>query len=370
LFAKPKYPHYGGDLNNLIFGIETEYIVRHKLDRERYLSRMEFETVCNTLKSKYGYKSRSVDDIARLSIDTELGFVCIKPDFAYNILEISYPPRRAPDELRDLIEKITDQIDTSLSEIGFTRAESSVVPRTPFNFDLVEFERHSLWLTFFTKRNEKSSPFFFPEYPAMTAATQVHLNILDETFFARLPLMYELEWFAVSRFSKSRIFNEQKNTCSRVLLVDTTLGKDYPLRTVPSKVPNSIEQYLDLLLQTPKYFPKDPFYPSKDYTFIRPRPFGSVEFRSTCSQSSVEDQLKICAFRALQVAYASVQNKIIPINSPREVMIENCHISQHETSRYREYEKLCLERLWVSLDFVPFQWRKLCENLLDDRKAA
>ena len=321
LFSGSKYPSYGGDLSKVIFGVETEFIVHAKDSEAKLMDRGICRSIFRALKKKYGYKNFHQQNEDSISLDTELGFICIKPDFSYNILEVAFPPRGTIKELKDMLQRTFDQIDDCLEVEGFVRAKFAVVPTTPARYDLVEQARHAKWLELFKNREATESAFYSPDYPALMAATQVHLNVLDKNFFKLLPFLYELEWLVVSTYSKSTKFNNQNVKCARVRLIEDTLGHKYSLKGIPENIPNSAEKYATEFQKVIEYVSGQPEIVAKDYSFIRPRSFGSVEFRSTCAQHDVETIIEICAFRILQFAYALERVEGTPSLLSRTVLL-------------------------------------------------
>ena len=365
LFSIPKYPGYQGDLGRLLFGCETEYLIESIQNPNEFMGKEVALVLFRYLAEKYNYRLPFDGPLDRINKDTKFGFISIKPDFAYSVLEISFPPRASVNDLKNLLQSTIDQIDEGLLKLGYRRATYSVVPHAPYKYDLLEMERHGTWLDLFPSRGHQSSEFYFPDYPAMMSSTQVHLNVLDRNFFEYLPLMYEVEWKAVSLFSKSQRFNGLEIGCARVFLLEETLGTEYLLKTIPRAIPTNINEYCNSFNALPKYFPKDPFFPAKDYSFIRPRTYGSVEFRSACAQTDVDQILAVCAFRVLQIAYALCHRSNPIRNSDFDarsslLAVARTRISKEVTQS--EYAKIVHERMNVAMTIVPADWRVFIER--------
>jgi len=359
LFSQSKYPSWNGDIEKLIFGVESEYLVLRQGTQDEYLDGIRFLQLLDQLKTKHSYKQRSSEDIWRISKDTEWGFVTIKPDFGFHILEISYPPRGCPRELRVLIKRTLTEVDEALDQIDFERAPYGVVRNPEFAFECVQIDRLKNFIEQFSPRTQNSSKYYFPHFPAMIAATQVHLNISHEGVFRDLTAMYELEWKIVDEFSTSTQFNNEILGCARTLLYEETLSSDYRLKNIPNPIPTDIESYVELFNSSRTLFKHDTFFPVRDMTAIRPRPFGSIEFRSTCTQGDVDRILGICAYRAAQVMYGAKFR-----DQPLSRSAGNAREALLHRSRYllgaapvSEYEQQVNSRFEEIIQLLPSQWR-------------
>lgn len=312
-FSGPKkYPAWTRTIESMLFGVELEFIIHHQDRPDRLLRRNDVNRLVHALRSAGGFDSSLTPKnplYYTLGLETRQGYIAVKPDFAFHILEVSLPPRSDLRESADLIHSTLESIDRSLASVGLQRSEQSVVQDPNIPFDLVPNPRLAGYLEQFPLRADQSSSFYFPHYPALIAAAQIHVNVPVQDLIPLLPALYQLEWLAIHLFSQSRQFDSREVGCARVLMYEDSLGPDYKIKTIPSKIPETIEEYVRLFNNSPGYFREDPFFPVRDLTFIRPRPYGTTEFRSTCSQGSVDKVLELQAFRALQVQYGLLYGK-------------------------------------------------------------
>jgi hypothetical protein len=308
------------------------------------------------LARRGGYEIRSQTEgqgFFCLGQDTSSGYISIKPDFAMHLLEVSLPPRRNEEELRALLQQTLRVLDESLAEAGLYRDERSIVSDPGARFELAEVGRLRGYVEQFPARSETSAELYFPHYPALIASTHVHLNVPLDRSLGLMQFMYELEWLAIRLFSKSYFFDGREYGCARVLLYEDSLGESYRLKTVPEKVPTTLDEYVAAFNSSPAYFSADPFFPVRDLSFIRPRHFGTLEFRSACSQSRVEEILDVAAFRVLQLGYSLSRARRGSVSDPgvaRRAMLRQARL---KSAVLGQFERKALENVERGLSDLP-----------------
>jgi hypothetical protein len=138
-------------------------------------------------------------------------------------------------------------------------------------------------------------------FPALIAATHIHLNVFEESMLPCLPTLYQQEDALLNEFSREQTFKGEHGNRHRSKFYESTLGVDYILRTIPKIIPTSLVDYCALYNNSHQLFPNDGFYPVRDLTYIRPTRYGTVEFRSACSFKSIERILQLTEQRKKQI---------------------------------------------------------------------
>jgi hypothetical protein len=306
LFGPANVPFWDYDPAKLTVGVEVEYFIAQSHGATYTLAKKEqYMAVIRNLIRDHGYKERClVDQPGRVSRDTDVGFICIKPDYAWHILEISFPPRPGTRELRPLLTSVLAEVDAALAKEGMVRLDLSCLPEPPAEMDLVKLDR---LVSADTSCNQKieGQPTTDPNFPAYVAATHIHLNTSSEESIASFPAIYETEPLTMRLYTRARSFAGCLLENARTELYANTLGRDYPLHTIPRKIPRRIEDLVEAMNAGRKLYPNDPFFPVRDMSYVRPTKYGTVEFRSACSYSSPEILLEIALWRKIQMLAAS-----------------------------------------------------------------
>jgi hypothetical protein len=306
LFSKPKAKFWGFDEANLTIGLEVEYfIAKISGSKFRLATKDDYIQVTSILKERFNYIDQNLlDQPGRLSKDTESGFIAIKPDFAWHILEISFPPRQNLDQLRDIITTVFTEVDTALSELHLERLDLSCLPNTPNDIDFVALDRLRDISTTFRPKS-LTNPTQDPNFPAYIAATHIHLNAGSEDILKHMPQLFALDPLISKKFTRANEFNGRFYENARTRMYRDTLGDDYLLHTYPKDPAYDLASLVKLMNNSPKLFPSDPFFPVRDMSYIRITRFGTLEFRSCCSFKSVNTLLKIAECRIAQLLAAT-----------------------------------------------------------------
>ena len=306
LFGSPKAKFWDYDPDKLTIGIEVEYFVaKISPDGFQLAKRDEYLSVVSELVGHHGYIDRGLpDQPGRISRDVDMGFVVIKPDFAWHILEVSLPPCKSLDEIETLLQDVLCTVDAVLAKFGLERLDLSCLSDPPSSIDLVKLDRlGQISETFKPKTAER--PTQDPEFPAYVAATHVHLNVSNEQVLAYFPMLYHLDRLIASRFTRGKLFMGQNYVKVRKALYRDTLGSDYLLHTYPPAPATSLNELCDQMNRSPKLFPRDGFFPVRDMSYIRPTRYGTLEFRSACSFNHVDKIIDIVKWRQAQIIAAT-----------------------------------------------------------------
>jgi hypothetical protein len=318
------------------FGVETEH----------FIQRGETPASGEDLADFFHALPQDKFDVAKAGGDTSplfaaarsaLGPCEIKPDYCSHILELAFPPLSSLCLFRELWEEYWGIVISTLARVGLHVRQGSVLPEVSNDIDfchprhaperLEQFNQRT-----FVSRGPLSSRYCF----AVMASTQVHLNLLDETFYSTLPFYYSMEYLYPLLFSNGREFQGQNAYCVRPLVLRDSLPHEYQAVNVPPVIPRSIQEY-GAMLQTGKGL-------YRDYSSVTPSRYGTVEFRSACSWDQVDRIMEIIALRIAVAAAASQQNAILPRDA-RQNFYNVCEIGQCDSeilcSDIRLLEEAC-----------------------------
>jgi hypothetical protein len=307
-FGGPQVPFWNYDPAKITMGVEIEYFIARGDDASFTLAtREDYRKVRDYLIDKLGYIDRNLhDQPGRVSKDTHLGFIAIKPDFAWHILEVSLPPRSAIAELGALIDSVQIDIDTALREHGLRRLGISCLPG-PRKVELVGQERLSEFASAAHARlgmAAKTDPFCDPMFPAYTAATHVHLNAFNEQALSLWPVLFAIEAGAGEIYCRGKTFAGVTVESVRSEFLNRAMGADYRLKAIPDMKPQNISDYVGLMNSSTFAFPHDRFFPVRDVSYVRPSKYGTIEFRSACTAPAVEQIQEIVCWRVIQLVAA------------------------------------------------------------------
>jgi len=131
-----------------------------------------------------------------------------------------------------------------------------------------------------------SHRFFF----AGMSSIHLHLNVLDDAFYPRLPAMYSVEYLTPLLYSESPAFNGCRAHCARPLMYRDGFCLAYRASAIPDPIPTTAAAYRDFIAASRGFI--------RDYTFIAPSWRGTVEFRVACNQPSPAEIIEVLALRA------------------------------------------------------------------------
>jgi hypothetical protein len=311
-FGGPQVPFWNYDPRMLTIGVELEYLIARGrqesfIGTEELIlaTQKDYHVAMCHLIADAGYQPLEIaDQPGRIGKDTKTGFIAIKPDFAWHILEVSLPPRRNLIEIQELIESVLREIDRALEKAFLRRLTISSLPRPPKSMELVDMARMQGFTSSVRQKNG-DNPFLDPMFPAYITATHVHLNAFDREALSIWPHLYSIEASIGEIYCRAKSFAGQKVESVRSEFLRHTMGDSYKLKGIPEHIPNSVDDYLDALNTSDPAFPNDKFFPVRDVSYIRPSRFGTIEFRSACSSPEVSELVEICAWRITQLVAAS-----------------------------------------------------------------
>jgi hypothetical protein len=243
-----------------------------------------------TLAAK-NYRVSSTDHDGQplsVNLDTDDGYISIKNDLCTHIIEFALPPRDSANELISLYSDVFENIDIAAEANGLQINFGASLDVPPETITILPGHPRSEWLR--TRiLPDLPTQLIFRYFTSLMCATQVHLNILDQKFFQNLNRFYSMEFIFPLLFSNSKKYNGFAAHCVRPLAWEANFPERYLAKAFPKLVPLNELDYSQMLLESLGF--------QRDYTFLCPRSTGSVEFRSTCSQNSVEDVAGLVATR-------------------------------------------------------------------------
>lgn len=300
--------------------------------------------------SKYRISSTDAD-LKPLSVnrDTEDGYISVKNDFCTHIIEFALPPRGSPSALRALYVEVYDDIANALEKRNLKIKFGGSLKTPPKEISILPGHPRTEWLA--TRDLPGGfNPLVFRYFTSLMCATQVHLNILDENFFRYLSRFYSLEFIFPLIFTNSSNYNGSTGHCVRPLAWEANFFPSYLATSFPTKIPTDQLAYSQMLLETVGF--------QRDYSFICPRQTGSVEFRSTCSQDSVEEILNLVAMRIAAANFASSSSPITLSN--RDDFYSVCR-----TGRLTSLSQVSCLREFLAFDHRPIgPWFNFLERKL------
>jgi len=298
------------DFSQVKFGVEVEYLIESLDDyKPKWMNRENFTSFLTGMKSFGFSKVSGISDQYRIGKDFKNGFVAIKPDFVFHILEIAFLPMNSFEDFAVIYTELLQNIDCVLLDLGYKRSHKTFAfPLKESEFEFVDLDRLKGSSDLIKKFNEdyyKNNIFCTPNFPASIVSTHIHMNFNHESYIEFLPLMYEMETLVNDNFTMCATqIDGQSIKNLRTLLYHYTLGESYSLTTVPKKIPRSLEDLTALYNESPKYYVNDTFFPSRDLCFIRFSGHGTIEFRSACTLFDLDSIFKLIAFRYAQILYS------------------------------------------------------------------
>lgn len=235
--------------------------------------------------------------IGAVSQPTSSGPVIIKNDGCTHVLEVAFPPLFHPGHLRTLYEDVWGSLQASLDRLGMTIQYGGCLEQLPPGTVLYPpteaAQRRQQKLL---KRPLPDAPFAVSSLSPVMCATHIHIGLPDALRFRLLPTLYRYEYLVPLLYSTSPSFRNQSVHCARPLIYRDSFQSDYQACAFPADIPTNSSSYQQMLHRTTPFI--------RDYTFIAPREFGTLEFRTSCSQTHVQPILELIGFRLAAILLA------------------------------------------------------------------
>lgn len=316
------------DLKNLTVGIEHEFFLLH--ESGRVVTHIEGQQFLNSLSQMPGWHVQETANdpilgemLVRVSKDDPRGrFTAVKFDHHPHLFEIAVAYEESLDQLYSNLKLSFDAIH-SAAHMNQLKVSSQCLLDIPGNHtsitsplsDFVALRHYRTKL--FEMRNEAPDPDAV-NYASKIAATQIHIGGLkwwrDPQYLNRL---YQLEpstlnWGIRHAESASPSLLKERWKGYRAVFAN------YPLVGFPALPSWSIDNWVDALIRSPLAGgPRDPwaghtindlgqnpfskmddFWSSvRDLQSIRPKLYGTLEFRADPAQTTVEAIIGLAAFR-------------------------------------------------------------------------
>ena len=296
------------------FGVEQENFILHGDGTPP--SHGEMDLLYGLLRER-GYGICSSDAQGRvLAVErsTEYGSLVVTNDSYTHVLEVAFPPFDNLNVFHRVALEVFALIGAVLQDLGLkVRPGAALNPPCEMSSRPNATDPNGARLNAGLTRAAINHPLFHPALPACIAATQVSLNIPDVEAIRKLPSFYQFEPLVPLLFGNSPEFNGVRGWCVRPLAWMANFPPSYPLLGIPDPIPSSLAEYEQMRQ----------FSQIRDYSFVSIRSADRVEFRSACSQDSLDDILWLIRFR-LAVDRACERDASPPPDNPRAQFIAAC----------------------------------------------
>ncbi|MHB9133486.1 MAG: hypothetical protein ACYDBB_20670 [Armatimonadota bacterium] len=274
-----------GEVGKLTFGIEQEQFIFHEEGtppRKRDIAALFDALMGCGFSPGVTIGSGELISVERA---TATGPLVVKNDYCTHILEFALPPMRHLDELVACYTEVSALINGLLRRVGMQIVPGGALEQVPAGTVVVPNPRKLIYYMRQVPRRPFSQSMFF----AAMCATQVHLNILDDALYAQLPAYYSREYLPPLLYSQSPRCCGHRVHCTRPLMYRDGFVSAYWANAIPYPIPTTREEYGRLLAASEGFM--------RDYCFIAPTKHGTVEFRSGCSQPTIEEIVELLTLR-------------------------------------------------------------------------
>jgi hypothetical protein len=347
----PSATPWDGDPSRIRVGVEQERFVSIAGNAPTWGETQDFFRYLCGLGYCIGKKS-DAGDILAVNKDVPGGYVVIKNDFCTSIIETGLPPVATPEAGAEIFERTWEDIRLGLDTIGASINPGASLSGEPPGLVMVPHDR----LKWMQERPVPSPrpPMWHPVFTTMMCATQVHMNIHDDTIYEILPALYAFEYLAPLFFTNSKCFLGQRHYCVRPLAWQQNFVEEYLLYGFPLEIPKTKTDYQVKQKQASRFV--------RDYSFIVPREYGTVEFRTACAQETSDRAIDLMALRLLGFLTAhSRRNLGHDLTPNREHFFEVCRSGRVD----KQLIKLHLACFHKTENLWPLAWRPRISTLCD-----
>lgn len=297
------------------FGIEQEHFI---FDETGATPTPEAIENLWSILIQEGFQVRGVSPEGTvLSIErmTDDGPLVITNDSCTHIIEAAFPKMNCLQRFRELYEATWDQLRDKLQLLGLAIQLGGSLREAPseIHWRQKESDPKGERLKKFLTRNAIDHPLFCQAFPACFAATHVSLEMPAQEAIAKLPYFYSREYLVPLEFSTSKEFQGVHAHCIRPLAWLANFHQPYPLLGIPESIPTTLEEYQQMQTQCS----------GRDYSFVAIRDANRLEFRSACSQNSIDDVERLLRFRLESDVLANNANAKVIADSSRRAAYED-----------------------------------------------
>lgn len=282
-----------------------------------------------------------------------LGQLEIKTDGCTHVLEVAFPPLCHPAELLALYEETWGSIREEIIPLGLTLIEGGCLPNELGNYQKfpVSAEAQSRQQRLMM-RPMPQKQFSVALLSTVMAATHVHLPTTDTSDYALLPFLYSYEYLVPLLFSRSHEFRGHQAQCVRALMYRDSFADSYAATAFPTRIPNSPESHQALVDASESFV--------RDYSFIVPRSFGTLEFRTACAQPSAEEALQLTALY-MSIWQLAQGRQLSAVLAPRDHFYRVCELG---AAGLDPNAAIDVAHLWVMSQHLPDPWKPYADRVL------
>ncbi|WP_373652687.1 hypothetical protein [Schlesneria sp. DSM 10557] len=296
------------------FGVEQEQFVLH--DNGTAPSHEEIDRLWAGLCGS-GFQIHAVNNHGRvLSVARMVtqGLLVVTNDSCTHIVEVALPPYRSlTDFRRDYCETwglVTEQLRGLGLQLRLGGALPMPVREVHWRPKETDPEGERLYKL--VHREPLNTPLFHSAFPACFAATHISLGVREQEAINLLAGYYSFEFLVPLWFSTSPQFQSVKAHCVRPLAWEANFHQPYPLLGIPDPLPCDLAEY--------ELYRSQCFL--RDYSFVAIRNAERLEFRSACSQPTVEAVEQLISFR--MAIDAAVRDGVTGDWCPRTAFDDAC----------------------------------------------
>lgn len=297
---------WNGAPDALVFGVEQEHFIFNQDGSVPSSDQMQ-SVFAELIRRGYVAKKLSATQrVLQVNKDIGEGFVSVKNDFCTHLIEAAFPPCRSADEFKAIYKDVWSDVSQALDSQGIQIRLGGWLGRIPEPIVRKE-DGAQEWIDALRSQVEHKA-FTHANFGARSCASQIHFNILNDDFYKNLSRLYALDYLVPLLFSNSKCAESEMGAlhCARSFLFEHNIPQTYLTRSIPREIPSTQAEYEALKAGTPLY--------KKDLSNISPRVFGTVEFRTGCSQDTVDGLLDMIALRMAIVLAAQGADKLEPRN--------------------------------------------------------
>jgi hypothetical protein len=321
------------------FGVEQENFILHEDGTSPTHAEVDdfYSRLCED--GYQGIASNSMGQVLGVKRSTEFGELVVSNDGYTHILEVAFPPTDNLELFHRIYLEVFSKIQGILSELGLrVRSGAALNPPVHSYARPKANDIDGSRLAAILSRDAINHPLFHSALPACIASTQVSLNIADAEAIRKLSLFYEFEPLVPLLFGNSPEFNGVHGQCVRPLAWMANFPPSYQLLGIPEPIPGSLSEY-EQMRQASHI---------RDFSFVSIRSSERVEFRSACSQDSVDDILWLIRFRLAVDRVCDLQRQKSPENQ-RERFIIACTAGPTPWSQELFQELVAIDPLLAEL---------------------
>ncbi len=307
------------------------------VEHERFLSRRngdapglgDLKRLAQILE-KRGWDSLPAGAAFDLAGPAEITGTRLKTDFCTNLLEVVLPPLSSLDTAKNFLLSAWRDVEDSAGQLDLVVSTYSALSQMPTNvvFAPSSSDKDGARISKTLGRPMPRCGWGIPEYPATIAATHVHIESDIAADISLLPSLYAVEYMVPLLFGNSTDWLGRTAHCVHPMVYRWNYRPSQLNIGFPRKIPTYVSE-TDAL--------------DRDYSLIVPRrEFGTLEFRSACSQPTIDRVISLVAFR-LAAVLAARDGLISPLAGMRQRFYRVALSGQFERELVEEHWSILLD---------------------------